>query len=311
MIFKFSIPYIKEDIKEALSMSNLTNQQSITLFNQLMPTDGFEFSSIDGVALFRSSQDIERTSLHYDKCILFVLSGEKFLYFNGETHLYNANNYVVLTTPMALEYSQKASEDNPLMMIGVEIDMNMLSQLTSEILTYANPSQFLQTTNSGLFIDQTTDDIQEVIVRLLKALNNPPDDKLMGKAILRELLYRILLNDKTNALFALVQSNTNLSKVASVIQYMSHNYNQQIDVETLAQRVNLSSPSLHRIFKEITTTSPKQYLKILRLHKARDLLQQENSLKVKQVAQRVGYESSTQFSREFSRLFGVSPKEVG
>lgn len=287
-----------------------TNPKSaITLFDKLMPNNGLKHTNIDGVVLFRSIENIERTSLRYDKCILFVLSGEKHLYFNKQTYPYNADNYVVLTTPMAIAYSQTASKDNPLMMIGIEIDMRVLSQLTNDILTHANPSQFIETTNSGLFVDKTTEDIQEVIYRLLKILNNSPDDKIMGKEIMRELLYRVLLNDKSNALFALVQSNTHLSKVASVIQYMSHNYHNSIDVETLAKRVNMSSPSLHRIFKEVTTSSPMQYLKMLRLHKARDLLT-TNTLKVNQVARQVGYESNTQFSREFSRLFGVSPSKV-
>ncbi len=131
----------------------------------------------------------------------------------------------------------------------------------------------------------------------------------MGPGLVREILYRVLCGSRASVLYSLAMHSGTFSQVARALKTIQNNYAGKLDVEQLAGTANLSVSAFHRAFKEITSDSPMQYLKKIRLSKAKDLMLQED-MKAYIAADKVGYESSSQFSREFKRYFGQSPAEM-
>ncbi|MCG8521263.1 MAG: AraC family transcriptional regulator, partial [Pseudomonadales bacterium] len=131
---------------------------------------------------------------------------------------------------------------------------------------------------------------------------------ILGDGIVRELIFQVLKEEKSAPLYALAMRNTNLSKVEMALKEIHGKFDQSLDIDTLAKVVNMSVSSFHHTFKEVTTSSPIQYLKKIRLVKARAYIA-ENGLRVNEAARKVGYESVSQFSREFKRYHGASPKD--
>jgi transcriptional regulator GlxA family with amidase domain len=148
--------------------------------------------------------------------------------------------------------------------------------------------------------------LSEAAVRLLESLLSPVDAQILGPQIVREITYRILCGNHGDALRALVALNGRLGQVQRALERMHANYSQPLDVTSLANEAGMSVSAFHHNFKAITATSPLQYLKTIRLHKARMLMVQEGA-GAGVAADRVGYESTSQFSREFRRFFGTTP----
>lgn len=151
--------------------------------------------------------------------------------------------------------------------------------------------------------------MRDATARLVQCLRSASEAQILGPGIVREILYRALCGTQAPVLYALALHSGTFSQVARVLKVMQSDYAEKMDVEQLAQTAHLSVSAFHRAFKEITSDSPLQYLKKIRLTKARDLMLQE-SVKANIAADQVGYESASQFSREFKRYFGQSPAEM-
>ena len=150
--------------------------------------------------------------------------------------------------------------------------------------------------------------VSDVAVRLLDCLRAPDDAKALGSQLVRELLYRVLSNGGREALQELLLGDANRAQVHRILERMHVRFDAALDVAHLARDVGMSASALHLHFKAVTGTSPVQYLKVVRLHKARQLMVQ-SSLSAAVAAERVGYGSASHFSREFKRLFGCPPTE--
>jgi AraC-like DNA-binding protein len=153
------------------------------------------------------------------------------------------------------------------------------------------------------------EEMRDAVDRLLRALQSDTDAQILGPGLVREILFRALSGTQAPVLYSLAMYSGAFSKVAQVLKIMQNNFAEKLDVDQLAQKAHMSASAFHRAFKEITSDSPMQYLKKIRLTKARDLLLQEDT-KAYMAADQVGYESSSQFSREFKRYFGQSPAEM-
>jgi transcriptional regulator GlxA family with amidase domain len=153
------------------------------------------------------------------------------------------------------------------------------------------------------------EDMADAISRLLKCLQLETESQILGPGLVREILYRALCGTQAPVLYSLAMHSGTFSQVAHALKVMQSDYAAKLDVEQLASTAHMSSSAFHRAFKEITSDSPMQYLKKLRLTKARDFIVQK-SMKAYIAADKVGYESSSQFSREFKRYFGQTPAEM-
>ena len=150
--------------------------------------------------------------------------------------------------------------------------------------------------------------LSSAALRLLECLGSPADAKVLGPQRVRELLYRVLCGEGGHALRDLLQGDESRTRIHRILQSMHGAYNAPLEVAALAHEAGMSASALHFHFKAVTGTSPVQYLKTVRLHKARMLMVQE-SMGAALAAERVGYDSPSQFSREFKRFFGAPPAQ--
>jgi len=274
---------------------------------QLATEEGYNRTALSGVGIYKTSESLEPAPLCYSQGIIIVVQGQKRVYFDQQSYDYNPDNYLVLTLPLPAECQTIVEPGKPMLALVIDLDLSVLSELVRVLDEHnGNNRNNKLTDNKGLFISRCTEALSCVVARLSDCLTSALQCDVIGKGLIREILFHILSGPQAAPLVALVSHNTHLSKMERILKHLHSNFNNQLDVEQLASMANMSSSTFHRNFKHVTASSPIQYVKKIRLNRARELLQ-DQGLKVKQVAAQVGYESPTQFSREFTRYFGQSP----
>ncbi|ESJ21029.1 putative AraC-family transcriptional regulatory protein, partial [Salmonella enterica subsp. enterica serovar Nchanga str. CFSAN001092] len=247
-----------------------------------------------------------RTPVMYQPGIIFLFSGHKIGYINKRKFRYDANEYLLLTVPLPFECETWATPEVPLAGIRLDIDVLQLQELLMDI---GEDERFqLPMAASGINSATLSDEILCAVERLLDVMERPLDARILGKQIIREILYHVLMGPRGAALLALVSRQTHFSLISRVLKQIEMKYTENLNVEQLAAEANMSVSAFHHNFKAVTSTSPLQYLKSYRLHKAR-MMMIHDGMKASAAAMRVGYESASQFSREFKRYFGVTPGE--
>ncbi len=248
----------------------------------------------------------QRPPVMYLPGIIFLFSGHKIGYINKRKFRYDANEYLLLTVPLPFECETWAKPEVPLAGIRLDIDVLQLQELLMDI---GEDERFqLPMAASGINSATLSDEILCAVERLLDVMERPLDARILGKQIIREILYHVLMGPRGGALLALVSRQTHFSLISRVLKQIEMKYTENLNVEQLAAEANMSVSAFHHNFKAVTSTSPLQYLKSYRLHKAR-MMMIHDGMKASAAAMRVGYESASQFSREFKRYFGVTPGE--
>ncbi len=281
---------------------NKTVETIPELMGRLAPMDGINPTRISQVRLFKASQYQPRQPLCYDQGVIIVGQGTKRVFLGEDVYEYNPDNYLVLSVPLPGECETQATRDKPLLSMILDLDMTLIKTIIKQM--HSSPGQ--DNTTKGLFLARTTHEIKDACRRLLQALESPVESQILGPKIIHELFFRILCGENGAALHDLAMKNTNLSPVDKALKLIHGNYSRTMDVDQLSSLVHMSPSAFHRAFKEVTASSPIQYLKKIRLDKARALISNQG-LRVNEAAAQVGYESPTQFSREFKRYFGTTP----
>jgi len=258
------------------------------------------------IRLLYGTQPHPRTPVMYQPGIIFLFSGNKTGYLNDRVFRYDANEYLLLTVPLPFECETFATPETPLAGIRINVDVQQLQTLLMDIGEddAFRPAQCASGINSAVL----SDEILCAIERLIDVLDKPLDARILGKSIIREILYHVLMGPRGGALLALVSRQTQFSLISRVLKRIENQYTENLTVDQLALDANMSVSAFHHNFKSVTSTSPLQYIKTFRLHKARMLIVHDG-MKASAAAMRVGYESASQFSREFKRYFGVTPGE--
>lgn len=283
----------------------------VDLLVELATVDGDAVESrLKGVRFFKDTRHVRRRPMLYNPGICIVASGHKVAYLGDQVFRYDVDNYLVTSVAMPFECESFPSPDIPLLGLFIDIDMGQLNDLISQMNLQAevgnvDDSQF----PLGIGPSAMDEDMKDAAVKLLKALRNERDARILAPGLVRELYYRALCGAQAPMLYSLVRGSNSFSTVARVINLMEGRYSQKINVQQLAESAHMSVSAFHKAFKEITAESPLQYLKKIRLTRARDLIVQQN-MKAYLAADAVGYESPSQFSREFKRYFGLSPTDV-
>jgi len=281
------------------------------LLKSFQITDGGSSESpLEGVRLFKSTYPMPRKPIVYDPGICIVAQGHKIGYLGGRKFQYDANHYLVTSVTMPFECETFASPEDPLLGLYIDIDMGQLHDLIGRLGLQApigNGSE--KVLPRGIGPAALDEDMAGAINRLLKCLQSETESQILGPGLVREILYRALCGTQAPVLYSLAMHSGTFSQVAYALKVMQSDYAAKLDVEQLASKARMSASAFHRAFKEITSDSPMQYLKKIRLTKAKDFIVQEN-MKAYIAADKVGYESSSQFSREFKRYFGQSPAEM-
>ncbi|PAJ73360.1 AraC family transcriptional regulator [Pseudoalteromonas sp. NBT06-2] len=275
----------------------------------IIKNEGYNKTALSGVGVYKTSQSTDRIPLCYNQGIIIILQGQKRVFFDQKTYRYNPDNYLVLTLPLPAECETTIEDGKPLISLIIDLDLAMLNELVRVLDEHGQIKQTgAAIENKGLYVSQCTTMLSCTITRLTQCLKSPLQCEIIGKGLLREIFFHILSGPQSAPLFALVSHNTHLAKMERILKHLHNNFQHHLDVAQLASMANMSSSTFHRNFKQITASSPIQYVKKIRLNRARELLQ-DQGLKVKQAAAQVGYESPTQFSREFTRYYGLSPSE--
>ena len=274
------------------------------LVAELAPDEGMTHSLLEGVAFGRSNRSLPRTPVLHDPCVVIVCQGRKRGYFGDQVVEYGAHELMVTSVPMPFEGESFATPEEPLLVIKVKLDLVIVADLALALDASSEPAVAAESVTSAP-IDAP---LSDSVVRLLRALRSPLETKLFGTSLMREVCYRVLTGPKGPALRAALAQRGHFGQIAKALHRIHVDFHQRLDIDTLAQEVNLSAAELHAHFKTVTATSPIQYLKATRLHKAR-LLMIQDGVSASRASSRVGYESASQFSREFKRLFGRTPVE--
>jgi AraC-like DNA-binding protein len=267
-------------------------------------------SRLDGVSVFQETKHIPRRQTVYNPSICIVVQGHKIAYLGREKFRYDANHYLVVSVAMPMEYETFASPEEPVRGLVIDIDLGQLRDLIGRIdLVPEIGNGGDQALPRGVGPAVMDEDMLDATTRLVKCLQSETEARILGPGLVREVLYRALCGAQAPVLHSLAMHSDAFSQVARVLNSIQNDYAEKLDVEQLAKTAYMSVSAFHRAFKEITADSPLRYLKKIRLTKARDFMVREN-MKAYIAADKVGYESSSQFSREFKRYFGQSPADM-
>jgi AraC-like DNA-binding protein len=275
----------------------------VALLADIMPNEASLAPSIEGVHLFRIEKSFPRSPYSYNSEIIILAQGEKQAYLGNEVYTYDSSHYLVLPVPLPIDCEGRARPGKPILGLRITIDPIEVG----EILLDMNDSQEeTQSLPKGIYGAPMNELLYDATIRLLMAIADPLDRKVLAPTRRREIIYRVLQGEKGEVLQALAHRHRRFFRIAKILQKIHEAYNEDFDIEELARELDMSSSTFHSSFKAVTDTSPLQYIKNVRLHKARTFMIQDG-LNANIAAIRVGYESPSQFSREYKRLFGVTP----
>jgi AraC-like DNA-binding protein len=279
-----------------------TQHKLASLLEALITETGLKETSIPGVMLVRADAPVPRTPLMYRPCIIVVAQGHKRVWLGDEVFDYDANNYLVLSAPMPMECETMTVGDEPLLGLTISIDPITVGELLLEIDDHSpvkGQPRLVGSTN-------VTDDVIDAATRLVTALGSTLRSSVLGEQIVREMVFHVLQGPRGDALRLLATNSTRYGQIARVLRRIHDDYALDLDVASLAREANMGVSTFHQIFRDMTATSPLQYIKQTRLHHARALLVAEGA-SAQEAAYRVGYASPSQFGREYRRMFGVTP----
>lgn len=283
----------------------------VGLLENLATVDGGAVESLyKGVRFFKETKPVRIRPMIYNPGICIVASGYKMAHIGGMSFRYDADNYLVTSVAMPFESESFPSEERPLLGMYIDIDMAQLNDLINQMNLQSEIAKLDEKDYPlGIGPSVMNKDMKDAAIKLLKVLRSETETKILAPGLVREIYYRVLCGSQAPVLYSLARGRNSFSQVARVISLMEGSYSQKFDVHQLADSANMSVSAFHKAFKEITADSPLQYLKKIRLSRAKDLIIQER-MKAYLAADKVGYDSPSQFSREFKRYFGQSPAEV-
>ena len=272
---------------------------------------GFVQTDLEGVSFFWVNEPVDRCPLIYEAGIVIIGQGHKVGYLENQTFRYDKDNYLLVSVSMPFECSTYATPEEPLLGIFIDIDLSELHELITLIAEGGGLPEHFNATATLRGVETVPMDrkMRNSVKRLTESLCSPMESKILGRGLVKEVIYRALLGDHGSALYALTQHNTHYNRIAKVLSHIRRNYAENLTIDLLANEACMSVSSFHRSFRKVTGSSPLQYLKKVRLNRARSLIVHDG-LRTGTAAFEVGYESASQFSREFRRYFGVTPKDA-
>ena len=275
------------------------------LLNEVAVEEGVHSTLIEGVEVVRRSQPMSRTPVVYEPKIVVVGQGRKRVYLGNKVYQYDPLNYLVLAVPLPAECEWEASPEEPVLLVAIDVEPTMLGEMLLEMDEHLPP---VGPTPQGIATTPMSEGLSGVVIRLLESLKCPLDSRMLGRQTVREIVYRVLCGEQGGALRALASRDDHFTRIARVLRHIHADYAQPLSVESMAKRASMSIAAFHHSFKLVTASSPLQYLKRIRLDQARRLMAHDG-YNASTAARAVGYESPSQFSREFKRLFGLTPVE--
>jgi AraC-like DNA-binding protein len=263
---------------------------------------------IEDVRIFRADRPNPPTPTTYGKVLALVAQGVKRFALNDRLYEYRAGQYLVASVDLPVTaYFAQATPEQPALGFG----LTLRPAVVAEVLLRAGPAELPDSspgTPPGLAVSTAPAELIDAAVRLLRLLDHPRDIPMLAPLIKQEIIWRLLTGEQGGIVRQLGLPDSSLSHIARAVQWIRDNYARSFRVEEVAQQAGLSVSAFHRNFQAITSMSPIQYQKQIRLQRARLLLAASPG-DIAGISRRVGYESPAQFSREYRRQFGGAPRQ--
>ncbi|MCR6476106.1 AraC family transcriptional regulator [Variovorax sp. ZS18.2.2] len=270
-----------------------------------LPEAGDHVSALPGLALYRRDSPTEPASMLYEPSVGFVVQGRKRVVLGSDAYEYDAAKFVLTTMDLpTISHVLEAHPGRPCLSMMLKLDFALVQAVGGEIDLQG--IAVTDDTESGMAFGHMPTELLDAFVRLLALADKPRDIAIMAPLVLREITYRLLMAPSGGHLRRIARQDPRYDKILTAIAWLREHYAEAIRIEALAEVAAMGVSTLHHHFSAITHMSPLQYQKHIRLHEARRLLLTER-LDATSAAYRVGYESVTQFSREYRRLFGNPP----
>ncbi|CAG4897022.1 AraC family transcriptional regulator [Paraburkholderia saeva] len=279
--------------------------EMIPLMLELAPSEGYNLTPMRDIRLLRSNRSLTRTPVLYEPGIVIVCQGRKRGFLGDTVYLYDAQHYLVVSLPLPFSMETDASEAEPLLAIYLRLDFGLAADVLTQI---DERSGFVLNEPCGMATTELDVALGDSVVRFLRAMRNPLEAAILGPALVREIYFRVFIGEQGGSMRAALNREGNFGRISKALRKIHSSYAEPLSMESLAFEAQMSVPSFHAHFKTTTNTSPLQYLKSTRLHQARLLMARQGMTAAAASAQ-VGYESPSQFSREFKRLFGRTPSQ--
>jgi AraC-like DNA-binding protein len=288
-----------------VALSPLNHMSAIV--QQFLPHDGRISTTIPFLSLLRSSHPtpVSRGVLKPSCCL--ILQGHKRVMVGSDTLDYGPGEYLVVTLDLAgAGHVVNATPEQPYLLLNMDLDPAELAAIVLEAqLPLSTPEQAVR----AAYIGRADGELLDAWYKLLRLLQSPAQEAaFLAASLKREIIYRLLSGPHGRQLYQNIVLDQQDQGIGKAIAWLKANFDRSIKVEELAQATNMSVSSLHHRFKAVTAMGPMQYQKQLRLQQARALML-AGSVDAGTAAFRVGYESASQFSREYRRLFGAPPMQ--
>ncbi len=283
----------------AVAVENLCNKVA-----QLTEHGELRTTAISGLSLFRRIEPTEPTTGMYEPSICLIAQGAKRVSLGDETLVYDPDHYLITSVHLpTMVQIIEASAEKPYLGLRLTFDLREVSQLMADSQL---PPPKTQQSSRGMATGKVTTSLVNAFVRLIDLLESEQDIPILAPVIQREIIYRLLVGDQGARLRQIAVVGSQSQQIAQAIEWLKGNFTEHLRIEELAAKANMSTSTFHHHFRSMTALSPLQYLKQLRLQEARNLML-SHRLDAATAAFQVGYESPSQFSREYSRMFGAPP----
>jgi len=259
---------------------------------------------VQGLNLHRWDRPTEPTSYMLAPSICLIGQGRKRLFLGEDTYVYDAHRFLITSVDLpVVTQIIEASSEKPYLGLTMELDLRVISQL---MLDNHMPSTRPTKDRLGIAVSEISMPLRDAFNRLLDLLDHPDDIRAIAPLIQQEIFYRLLMGEQGPRLRQITSIGNHGYQIARAIDWLKENFSRPVKVEELASKAGLSVSAFHNHFRSMTAMSPLQFQKKMRLNEARRLMLTEH-LDASKAAFEVGYESPSQFSREYSRLFGAPP----
>lgn len=277
-----------------------------SLIKRYSTQDGTQKTAIPNLFFSRQSKTSEPNYGTYNTSLCFIAQGKKEVLLAEERFIYSPVDYLIASVDLPASVRVvEASPDLPYLALKIEFTPSDILEVLREFQMGTDKKKIAK---RGMYVNKIEAPLLDALSRLVQLLDTPEDIPVLAPLITKEIIYRVLQGNHGETLKQIAIEGSYTHQINYVIKHIMHNYTNAFKIEELAEIANMSKSSFYRYFKEVTAMSPIQYQKQLRLQEARSLLLSD-STDAADVAFRVGYESPSQFSREYARMFGLPPKE--
>ncbi|MCU5782822.1 transcriptional regulator, AraC family protein [Alcanivorax balearicus MACL04] len=281
-------------------------QVLIDLVRSLAPQEGYNLTALPDVRILRSDRPLARTPVLYDPGIVIVCQGSKRGYFQDRVYRYDEQHYLAVAVPVPFTMESDGSPERPLLAVYMHLNFQAAAEVMLQIQRQGAPTP--DATPQSMMSSPMNPALISSLRRFLEALSHPLEAAILGPALVRELYFRVLTGPQGNAMRSALTMQGQFGKISQALRRIHSTCAQPLSLTQLAREAGMSVPTFHSHFKAITGMAPMQYVKSTRLHQARLLIVRQG-MTATAASHAVGYESPSQFNREFKRLFGLPPAQ--